>query len=39
MERRLSFESQMDKVPWALCGKVKRKDALFLEACNAVVKF
>ncbi len=39
MERRLSFESQMDKALWALCGKVKTKDALFLEVCNAVVKF
>jgi len=39
MERRLSFESQMDKAPWALCGEVKSKDVLFFEVCNAIVKF
>jgi hypothetical protein len=39
MERRLSFESQMDKAPWALCGKVKRKGVFSFEICNAIVKF
>jgi hypothetical protein len=28
MEKRLSLESQMDKVIWAFYGKAKRKDVL-----------
>jgi hypothetical protein len=40
MERRLSFESCIDKVLWGFYGKAKRKDSLSLEVYNiAIVKF
>ncbi len=40
MERRLSFESCVDKVLWAFYGKVKKKDYLSPKVYNiAIVKF